>query len=302
MFKKNTLFVINMFSMANELARQYTEPTITFAKTIDDKVLCSSGAFVLLNENGWIITVAHLWDYFAKFVDDESSIKKYYEEIDHIQKNNSLSKADKKKKLSKIKKDSTWLTNVSFWWGADYRKLVDTVIFAEADLAIGRLEPFDPDPNKYYPFIKNPENIKPGTSLCKLGFPFHEATATYDGDTNCFNIGENVLPMPFFPMEGIYTRDLFAGKSKDGKYDINFLETSSPGLRGQSGGPIFDSNGVLWAIQCRTNNLDLGFSPTIIRNGKSIVENQFLNVGIGIHPRVIVQFLNENNVNFKLAD
>jgi len=172
----------------------------------------------------------------------------------------------------------------------------------KADLVIGRLEPFNPDTNTHYPFIKNPKYIKPGTSLCKLGFPFHDANATYDSDTNCFNISENVLPMPFFPMEGIYTRDLFAGKSKDGKYEIKFLETSSSGLKGQSGGPIFDSNGVLWAIQCRTHNLDLGFSPTIVKNGKSIVENQFLNVGIGIHPEIIIKFLNENNIDFKLTD
>jgi hypothetical protein len=87
---KTPFLVINMFSMANELARQYTEPAITFAKTIDDEVLCSSGAFVLLNEEGWIITVAHLWDYFAKFANDEASIKKYYEEIDKIQKTSMI--------------------------------------------------------------------------------------------------------------------------------------------------------------------------------------------------------------------
>jgi hypothetical protein len=161
-----------MFSIANEIARQYTKPVITFARTINNEVLCSSGSFVLLNEEGWIITAAHLWEYFVKFARDQPAIQNYNEEIDKIQKNTYLGTIDKKKKINKVKKDLTWFTNISFWWNIDNTKLVDAVFLEEADLAIGRLEPFDPDPNVYYPFIKNPKNIKPGTSLCKLGFIF----------------------------------------------------------------------------------------------------------------------------------
>lgn len=38
-----------------------------------------------------------------------------------------------------------------------------------------------------------------------------------------------------------------------------FIETSTPRLRGQSGGPIFDVNGAIWAIQSQTHHLKLGF-------------------------------------------
>lgn len=291
-----------MFSTANEYAMKYTDPVITYAKTINDEVWYSNGAFVILNDEGWVLTVFHLWDFWNKFLQDEPYIQNYYQQINQIQQNNLLSKADKKKKLSKINKDPSWLTNTSFWWGADDRKLLDVVALEEADLVLGRLEPFYPNADMCYPVIKNPKNLKPGTSLCKLGFPFNNADATYDAETNCFNISENVLPMTFFPLEGIYTRNRFLGQSENGKYEIKFLETSSPGLKGQSGGPIFDTKGVLWGIQCKTEFFDLDFCPTVVINGRNVVENQFLNVGLGIHPEVIVQFLSENGIDFKISD
>lgn len=294
--------VNNMFSTAYELASQYTDPVITFAKAFNGEVYCSGCAFVILNEEGWIITVAHLWDFFKKFVDDEPHIHKYNQEINRIKQNKVLNENEKRMKIKKIKNNSTWLTNCAFWWGMDGRELVDVIALEEVDLAAGRLEPFDPKTLKHYPAIKNPNNIKIGTSLCKLGFPFSNITATYDTKTNNFQIDDGVLPMPFFPMDGIYTRDIIDGNSQDGKYEIKFLETSSPGLPGQSGGPIFDSSGVLWSIQSRTNFLDLGFCPTVVKNGKQVEENQFLNVGVGVHPEVIVQFLSENGVNFNISD
>jgi hypothetical protein len=38
---------------------------------------------------------------------------------------------------------------------------------------------------------------------------------------------------------------------------VKFIETSTPGLRGQSGGPLFDAKGEIWGIQSRTNFLEL---------------------------------------------
>jgi S1-C subfamily serine protease len=117
-----------------------------------------------------------------------------------------------------------------------------------------------------------------------------------------FTLLPGTLPIPRFPIEGIMTRDANAGKSKDGKYDIRFIETSTPGLKGQSGGPIFDVKGAIWGIQSHTTHLPLGFSPKIKRNGKEIEENQFLNVGLGIHPSLLISFLTDNGVKFQVVD
>jgi len=169
-------------------------------------------------------------------------------------------------------------------------------------LAIGRLEPFNSDAITEYPILKNPSNLPHGTSLCKLGFPFHQINATYDETNGSFTLEPGSLPAPFFPIEGIFTRDIVKGKSSDGKYEIKFLETSSPGLMGQSGGPIFDSNGTVWSIQSHTEHLPLGFSPKIEKEGRIFEENQFLNVGRGIHPDILIKFLNDQGINFELSD
>lgn len=69
------------------------------------------------------------------------------------------------------------------------------------------------------------------------------------------------------------------------------IETSSPGLRGQSGGPVYDREGRVWGIQSRTIHIPLGFDPTIIIDGVSTVEHQFLNLGIATHARTVLLFL-----------
>jgi hypothetical protein len=291
-----------MFAQACEIARYYTAPVIVSTKTIDNKVDCSCGAFVFLNNEGWIITVAHLFESFIKWKADESEIVKYFQSIKEIEQNLSLNQKIKNKKIAKIQKNRNWISNHSFWWGVNEIQLDECKIFGELDLAIGKLKKFNPESIKHYPKIKNPKDLKIGTSLCKLGYPFHNISATFDQQNNRFVLAENVLPLPMFPIDGIFTRNVIGGKTKDGKFDIKFLETSSPGLRGQSGGPIFDVNSNIYAIQSRTINLPLGFSPRIQRNGKEIEENQFINVGLGVHPETIIQVLTDNGIKFEMAD
>ena len=77
------------------------------------------------------------------------------------------------------------------------------------------------------------------------------------------------------------------------------LETSSPGLRGQSGGPIVDREGTVWAIQSRTVHLQLGFNPTITKGKSVIEEHQFLNVGLGADAETLKGFLTLNGIGFE---
>lgn len=78
---------------------------------------------------------------------------------------------------------------------------------------------------------------------------------------------KDLASIPFFPIEGIYTRDVYSGKTQDDLMDILFLETSSPGLKRQSGGPICDADGNIYAIQSQNFTLPLGFKGVTI-NGK----------------------------------
>jgi hypothetical protein len=292
-----------MFAEAYKLARHFTQPIIISTRFFDKTVECGCGAFIILNEEGWIITVAHLWESFFAFQHHAKEISEYKRQLETIQQDQSIDAKHKRKKIGRLLTNPKWITNHSFWWGSDGVQLIDIKPLPEGDLVIGRLEPFNPNFICTYPVFKNPtSNLDQGTSLCKLGFPFHEIKASFDDAKNAFEIAPGSLPLPFFPIEGIYTRNVIVGKSKDGKYEIKFLETSTPGLRGQSGGPIFDSKGTVWALQSRTYHFPLGYSPKVKKNGKEVEENQFLNVGCGIHPELIVAFLKDNGVKFNLSD
>jgi hypothetical protein len=291
-----------MFAKAYELASQFTCPVVVSVRCFDGSVSCSNGAFVILNSDGWIVTVAHILDSVAVAREHSGEIEKYNRQVAEIRANQSLNEQQRKSRVSHLKVNPKWITNHSLWWGQDNVTVRDLRVLPEADITIGRLEPFDSSSVSHYPIIKNPRNLMPGTSLCKLGFPFHAIQASFDEATGKFLLAPGTLPSPTFPLEGIYTRDCLTGRSRDGRYEIKLLETSSPGLRGQSGGPIFDTRGTVWAIQSRTFHIALGFSPTVKDKGRDIEEHQFLNVGLGVHPELLTQFLRDNGVAFEESD
>src|SRR5690606_28155165 len=127
-----------------------------------------------------------------------------------------------------------------------------------------------------------------GTSLCKLGYPFYDVMAQYEEGKNMFQFDPSIFPIPRFPIEGIYTRNILLEKGKEINIQPKFIETSTPGLRGQSGGPTFDTDGRIWAIQSQTRHLPLGFTPKVKKDNKEVEENQFLNVGWGAHVESIL--------------
>ena len=78
---------------------------------------------------------------------------------------------------------------------------------------------------------------------------------------------------------------------------------STPGLRGQSGGPLFDREGIVYGMQHLTSHLHLGFDikeKEIIQDGKKTkVSNfPFLHVGHCIHVDRIKDFLKEHHINY----
>jgi len=292
-----------MFPKAYSLARCFTKPLIISMRFYNKTVECIGGAFVVLNDEGWVITAAHLWESFFAYQQHTKELQAHKKQLEELGQDQSLTGKKRNKELQRTKPNPRWTTNHSFWWGWDSVSIKDVRALTEADIVIGRLEPFRRTMVQVYPTIKDPsKDLSPGTSLCKLGYPFHKLEASFDETKNAFTLAPGVVPLPLFPIEGIYTRNAVGGKSKDGKYEIKFLETSSPGLRGQSRGPILDTNGTVWAIQSRTTHFPLGFSRKVKKNGREVEENQFLSVGLGVHPELIVAFLTENGISFKLSD
>lgn len=293
-----------MFAKAYDLASRFTLPVIVSNRFYDGTVTSGLGSFIVINDKGWILTVAHLFESKLKGDIDSSEIRKFNEDKTKITNDPSFLDLQKKKKVKNLEGDRIkpkWITNNSLWWGADDFLIEKFEINKELDLATGQIKNFDPGRISGYPVFIDAPAMKHGSSLCKLGFPFHKVESSFDPAKNAFIIAPNVLPIPRFPLEGIFTRTIESGKTKDGKFDIRLIETSSPGLMGQSGGPVFDAEGNVWGIQSRTMHLPLGFEPTVKKKGREVTENQFLNVGLGVHVQSIIQFLDSYKIEYAVA-
>ena len=150
-------------------------------------------------------------------------------------------------------------------------------------------------------FVKDMKEIRPGDMLCRLGFPFPEfADFRYDADKDSIEWDRSAGRgnTPRFPIEGMFTRQL---ADKDGK--IYGIELSTPGLRGQSGGPLFTKDGRICGMQSATKHLHLGFDMVgekMILHGKEhTINNQpFLHVGQCINAEMIKEFLRQQGVEY----
>ena len=143
-------------------------------------------------------------------------------------------------------------------------------------------------------FLRDSSKIKQGRSLCRLGYPFPEFT-NYRFNPDLDDIewtAEGRSNTPRFPIDGIVTR-LRAENS-----EIVGVEMSTPGLRGQSGGPLFDTSGIIYGMQSSTRHLHLGFDiedRDVIVNGRQtrVSNYPFLNVGQCVHVDIIKKFLRD---------
>jgi len=276
-----------MFADAYETAAAYTFPVVISTRSWQSTVSSDLAAFVILNDEGWFATAAHVISPHMVWRRHATEIAAYQEAIAA-----SRTERGKAKGAKDLRPNPDWIVNQSFWWGSDGPQMVTVHVREGADLAVGRLSPFEPRPGQIYPEIVNPARLRPGTSLCRLGYPFHQLQTEWDAAANRFVLPSGMLPPPLFPIEGIFTRQV----RKPGDDKAVFIETSSPGLRGQSGGPVFDAQGRLWGIQSRTHHLDLGFSPQARSGGHAVREHQFLNVGLAVHPAELVSLLDEQGI------
>jgi Trypsin-like peptidase domain len=283
-----------MFAKAYEIAAAFTYPVIVSMRFFDDTVQCSLASLIVVNDEGWVITAAHVIEPASLYQQHQPEIAARALQVSNIEEGPGTP-AGKAKRIRSIPASTRWLKNYSLWWGWDGGSIAEFHVLPEADLALGKLEPFDSSRVRLSVFGVSPQ-MDPGRSLCKLGFPFHDVQASFDPVTENFQLAPGTLPVSRFPLDGIMTRNVAGGVSADGTIDIKFIETSSPGLRGQSGGPIFDVDGRVCAMQVQTQHFPLGFSPTVAQGDRKFEEHQFLNAGIGVHSDTIIAFMGQQGV------
>ena len=296
-----------MFAKAYRIASCFTLPVVISSRTNKGECRSAIGACVVVNRDGWILTCAHLVSEIQRQAESAKRHGVYGGNVRQLERDATADKRFRKTRMHAIHHPAKGsITNHSVWWGRDGAQARELVVMPASDLALVRLEPFDPDTVAHYPVFKQPDrNYTPGRSLCKLGFPFHTITPSFDDKKNAFVLPPGAVPLPLFPIEGLFTRVVVAPMpGVEGGEAGKFIETSSPGLVGQSGGPIVDAEGVVWALQSHTRHYPLGFSPPVPGQDKSAAqkEHQFLNVGLGVHAEPILKLLEGRKVAHQTAE
>jgi hypothetical protein len=291
-----------LFQDATEIAGGFTFPVVISVLRRSGKVTAQIAAFVILNRDGWAITAAHIFTRHHEAERDQKAASAWQAELDAINADNSVSTARKQTLLKKLRRpDPEWITRYSYSWGFTPATMRVIKIDPLADLALVKLDDFPVDQVRNFPTFGNPARyVKPGASLCRLGYPFNVLGSSWDAATGAFALSQDNLPLALFPLEGMHTRTVVYAEPGPGGRSARFLETSTPGLLGQSGGPIYDVEGTVWAIQSQTRHVELGFNPTVTVNGRSTVEHQILNLGLGADVTEIVRFATDQGVAINL--
>lgn len=297
-----------MFAEACSKARNFTRPVVISSRRVDGKCTAAIGAFVVINKEGWAVSAWHIIEEIQKL---NLAIQQYHRADDTRKAINAEEGLTKKERGRRLKVLPTFVrespTNSSSWWSWDGVNLERFMSLPAVDLVFLHLEPFDPSWISEYPVFKDPgKPMNQGRTLCRIGFPFHTIEPVFHADRNVFELPPGSLPLPFFPNDGLFTRTVEVQPDPPlatmPPFPLRMLETSSPGLKGQSGGPLFDQNGTIWGIQSRTFHFPLGFSPSVPKGKPNEKEHQFLNVGWAVHAETIVGMMRDQKIEFSLAD
>jgi S1-C subfamily serine protease len=270
-----------MFTSAVRAASQFTFPYVGLRRRGCGHVYSTMGAFVVVNAQGWVLTSSHLVD-----------------EIMAVEKEITAAEQDSG--------DEACTDHAEIWAVPGFHstrpQLAEATVRPLADLALVRLEPFDANVIMQFPKLRDvdAEPIEQGMSVCRLGYPFHDIAVDWSAERHEFALGKDAFPVPSFALDGIVAR--FHRVSSDAGLDpATFIETSTPGLRGQSGGPLLDVQGRVCGIQSHTTHLDLGFDAGFQSGETVVTERQFLNVGAATHASEVIALLEQVGVSYALG-
>lgn len=223
------------------------------------KIECSIGAGVVLNDEGWLLTAGH----FVAIID---MLKRGIDPVKTARK----------------------ITNYSLIFGQTQASPIQGVFKPHVDIGAIKLD-WNKKPDGVDHVRLRKTDVRQGELFCRAGFPFVNKQIRPKWTNGKF-VFDNLFPIPLFVNEAFVSR--FMDVMNEENVCIGtWFETSSPGLRGQSGGPLLDSDGFVCGIQVNTSHYRLDFEGT----GR----NQVLNVGRAVRIDTIRRFLDENKINYR---
>jgi len=295
-----------MFIEAIEKAAGYTRAVHSIIRSYGGKQITPSAATLFfVNREGCAVTCKHVAEMLMSADQINQQYISFKKERDAIKNDPKYKQGLKGLELKyKFNPNSPIQVKNNFVDCVDAMSGFDVMMHPTLDLAIIRFKGYQQLHYKEHAlFVKEEKQILPGKFLCRLGFPFPEFNNFHfnevQDDIEWNNQGINASPR--FPIEGMLTRFL-----ADPTHNIYGIEMSTPGLRGQSGGPLFDANGLVCGMQFSTKHLHLGFDiveKDLMVDGtiKKISDYSFIHLGQCIHVSMIKKFLQQNSIQYHEA-
>lgn len=295
-----------MFVDAIEKVDQFTRPIHFILRYYTGSdIVPGTGTLFFVNENGFAVTCGHVARQILFANSIYENYLKFNSELRPFERDPGY---DTQRQLLEVKYKLTQETPIRILFNfincvSTYQSL-SIHLHPTQDLAIIQFRDFESSHYRGHAlFLKDTRKVKQGRYLCRLGYPFPEFTNyKYNKESNDIEwIKTGRIQTPSFPIDGIITRHIGENNGATG------IEMSTPGLLGQSGGPLFDPNGIIYGMQSSTRHLHLGFDQVnreVITGGvrRRVSNYPFLNVGQCVHVEVIKQFLREKNITFYEAD
>lgn len=271
-----------MFTHAIDVATKFTNPFVGLRRRANGEVFTTMGAFIVVSADGWILTSGHIVEEILERKRQIAAALEADEAPDRV-----------------IAQSELWAVP---GFMATMPHIVEAQVNRVADVGVCRIEPFDADSIAAYPVFRDAITapIEQGMSVCRLGFPFCDVPATFHEDRNEFELDDRAFPVPRFALDGIVAR--FNRRfTEDGNSAALYIETSTPGLRGQSGGPLLDTTGRVCGVQSHTSHVDLGFDAQYNTDDGMVTERQFLNVGAATHVDEARTLLDSMGVKYRIG-
>lgn len=291
-----------MFVEAIKKVSEFTRPIHTITREYNsDLVTPGAATMFFVNEFCQAITCKHVAFIIAKADEVNKQYAQFKKEKESLTINGKY-----KRRLRDLEKKYKYDNSITIQIKSNFVNCVDKFDSLDIiqhpiyDVAIMKFKGYTRLAYKQYAVFQKDENqIQQGKYLCRLGYPFPEfSNYTYNPEKDDIEwTQEGQQGTPRFPMDGIITRHLL------NKGQIIGIEMSTPGLKGQSGGPLFDTNGKIYGMQSSTHHLHLGFDikeKEILEGSKKkkVSDHPFLHLGNCVNVNVIKSFLKDNAIKF----
>ena len=251
-----------MFQEACKSLLSTVQPVVIAWRLQRGKVDWGVGAGMFVNSDGWFITAGHT--------------------LAQIHKLDQAVKASASKR--RLKRDD--VTHYVCLFGRQSGDAIKAHVHPAIDLGIGQLTNVTPPPDYVFPRFRV-RDVEQGELLCRAGFPFVDDRRPVWTTEKGFEFS-NMFPIPMFVNEALVSR--FVNIRLDNRDVGTWIETSSPGLKGQSGGPLTDADSLICGIQVNTAHYPLGF--------RGAGRNQVLHVGRAIHSKSVRHLLDEHGIKY----